>query len=146
MLRLTSNLQHKLITDIDALRVAFPGTPAGSVADTSEFYKPKESSHKPVTFDPTLPGEESGATTSGTRLPLTKASLDLMDTPVPSGVLAEEFAYHGLAPSFLKEMHHARQVLDEIYTEIKMYSDYNLVDIRHSKIRRELICSEFQLA
>jgi hypothetical protein len=44
-----------------------------------------------------------------------------MDTPVPSGVLAEEFAYHGLAPSFLKERHSARMLLEEIYTEIKKY-------------------------
>ena len=34
---------------------------------------------------------------------------------------SEEFAYHGLAPSFLKERHAARELLNEIYTEIKMY-------------------------
>ena len=121
MLRLNPDLQRKLITGIDALRVAFPGTPAGSVADTSEFYKPRESSRKGFSFENHVLGEGIGDTSSGNRLPLTKESLDLMDTPVPSGVLAEEFAYHGLAPSFLKEIRQARQLLDNIYTEIKMY-------------------------
>jgi len=55
---------------------------------------------------------------SGSRVPLTKESLDLMDAPIPSGVLAEEFAYHGLAPSFLKEMHQACERLEEICAEI----------------------------
>jgi hypothetical protein len=35
------------------------------------------------------------------------------------GMLASEFAYHGLAPAHLKEMHQARELLDQIYTDIK---------------------------
>jgi len=42
-----------------------------------------------------------------------------MDTPIPSGVLAQEFAYHGLAPSALRETTRARTLLDQIYVEIQ---------------------------
>ena len=71
-----------------------------------------------------------------------------MDTPIPSGVLAEEFAYHGFAPSHVKELHQAHELLDEIYTEIKTYSfiAYRLIIHRQSVAKREKICQEFEMA
>lgn len=115
MLRLNESLEHKLVRDIESLRISFPGTvaPSGVEDGSKGRYAMREAtSHVPVIL-----GDGIGALAK--RIPLTKESLDLMDTPVPSGVLAEEFAYHGLAPSFLKEMHQARELLDEIYSEIK---------------------------
>jgi hypothetical protein len=113
MLRLPEDLQAKLVTEIEVLKIAFPGTPAPSIADKDEFLRRRETGNDgPM-------GLGAGIAT-GNRIPLTKESLDLMDTPVPSGVgLAAEFAYHGLAPSFLKEIHRAQQLLDSIYTEVK---------------------------
>jgi hypothetical protein len=116
MFRLQGKLKDTLVTDIEALRVTFPATAANSVVDKDEKRKGSRSdfpSASPVTL-----GDGIGAA-SYNRVPLTKESLDLMDTPVPGGVLAETFAYHGLAPSFLKEMHQAHELLDEIYTEVK---------------------------
>lgn len=113
MLRLNDKLEHKLVTDIESLRSNFPETTAPSLADNKRRGSVNEStSYSSVTL-----GDGIGSLSK--RVPLTKESLDLMDTPVPSGVLAEEFAYHGLAPAYLKEMVQARELLDEIYTEIK---------------------------
>jgi hypothetical protein len=118
MLRLNEHLEHKLITDIEPLRTAFPGTAPTSIADKDDLKH--RGSVSGSTFDPVTLGNGIGGTVYD-RVPLTKESLDLMDAPIPSGVLAEEFAYHGLAPSFLKEIHQARELLDEIYTEIKKW-------------------------
>ena len=118
MLRLKEELQSKLVTSIEVLRISLPRTANSSVTDRDDLSRRgslHESSHAFTGL-----GEQIDST-SYNRLPLTKESLDLMDTPVPSGVLAEEFAYHGLAPSFLKEMTRARELLDEIYIEIKKY-------------------------
>jgi hypothetical protein len=127
MIRLSENLENKLVTHIEAFRMIFPGTATNSVVDKEDLKLRRGSISESVSgrsraaAGGTMPtvglGEGLGITYN--RVPLTKESLDLMDTPVPSGVLAEEFAYHGLAPSFLKEMHQARELLDEIYTEIK---------------------------
>jgi len=116
MLRLPDNLQDKLVTEVEVLKIAFPGTPAPSIASKDEFHRRRDApSEGPM-------GRGTGIA-SGNRIPLTKESLDLMDTPIPSGVgLAAEFAYHGLAPSFLKEMHKAQQLLDSVYTEVKKYA------------------------
>jgi hypothetical protein len=115
MFRLKDELQDTLVTDIEALRITFPATAANSVVDKDEKHRGSRSDFpsSPVTL-----GDGIGAA-SYNRVPLTKESLDLMDTPVPSGILAETFAYHGLTPSFLKEMHKAHELLDEIYAEIK---------------------------
>jgi hypothetical protein len=85
----------------------------------------RDPSKDPTALVPSAFGEDI-LTTRSASLPLTKEALDLMDTPVPSGVLAEEFAYHGLAPSFLKEMTKARDLLDEILTELKRLSRTHL--------------------
>jgi hypothetical protein len=129
LLRLSEKLEDKLVTDIEALRMIFPGTTTNSVVDKEELKMRRGSTTESITgrapatagggVPTTSLGEGIGMTYN--RVPLTKESLDLMDTPVPGGVLAEEFAYHGLAPSFLKEMHLARELLDEVYTEIKLY-------------------------
>ena len=114
MLRLSKSLQHRLVTDIEALRVTFPGSAAPSVTGKVDLmFRDSVSACKPVNL-----GE---GIDEGNRMPLTKEVLDLMDTPIPSGLLAAEFAYHGLTPSFLHETHQAHQLLDEIYTEIKKY-------------------------
>lgn len=119
MLRLPDKFRHDLVTNIEVLRIAYPGT-YPSIGDEDELLKgkkpPEPVSESPMDLSVSL-------ATSGNRIPLTKESLDLMDTPVPSGIgLAAEFAYHGLAPSFLKEMHQAQHLLDSIYSEIKRYS------------------------
>jgi hypothetical protein len=116
--RLRDGLRDKFVTNIEALKVNFPAAPADSNADKGDMKRRDSSAglHSPVTL-----GEGIASASFGNRVPLTKESLDLMDTPVPSGVLAETFAYHGLAPSFLKEMHQAHEMLDEIYTEVKRY-------------------------
>jgi hypothetical protein len=119
-LRLNEKLADKLITNIEVLRIAFPGTAVPSIADPEDI-KSRVSMSETPSFTPMALGEGIGSTDYN-RVPLTKESLDLMDTPVPSGVLAEEFAYHGLAPSFLKEMHQARELLEEIYCEVKKYA------------------------
>ena len=123
VLRLNENLEKKLVIDIEILRTAFPGTVPPSVVGKEEFRRRgsvgESTSHGPVTL-----GDGIGA--SFNRVPLTKESLDLMDTPIPSGVLAEEFAYHGFAPSHVKELHRAHELLDEIYTEIKKYSSFTI--------------------
>jgi len=99
----------------------FVGSTAPSVADPKEL-KHRESVTSPAARATSASQGNGTDTLVYNRIPLTKASLDLMDMPVPSGVLAEEFAYHGLAPSFLKERHEARMLLDVIYTEIKKYT------------------------
>jgi hypothetical protein len=155
MIRLSEKLEKKLVTHIEALRMIFPGTTTNSVADKEDLKFHGASISESVSGRsrataaggpmPTVGlGEGIGITYN--RVPLTKESLDLMDTPVPSGVLAEEFAYHGLAPSFLKEMHQARELLDEIYTEIKRYCPFNQIDGRNSQARKECIAAEFQIA
>jgi len=113
MLRLAQNLQDQLVTAIEALKVGPPGTPAPSIADNNDWHnRPEPGSKGAMGLGASM--------ANNNRIPLTKESLDLMDTPVPSGVgLAAEFAYHGLAPSFLKEMHQAQQRLGSIYSEIK---------------------------
>ena len=116
MLRLGERLDKQLVGDIEALRVAFPGIATSSVADYDDL-KCRDPMDECASGNPTL-ADGFGQQNYG-RVPLTKNFLDLMDAPIPSGVLAEEFAYHGLAPSFLKEMHQARELLDKIYTEIK---------------------------
>src|SRR5436190_9743021 len=102
MLRLNENLEHRLVRDIDALRTAFPGSVTSSLADKDDLERRGSVS---VSTSHGLFTLADGIGDSPNRVPLTKETLDLMDTPVPSGVLAEEFAYHGLTPSFLKEMH-----------------------------------------
>src|SRR5579859_4205466 len=114
MLRLPDPLQNSLITNIDALRMPFPGSTAPSTADQSR----RNSISSPANLPPSH-GDTTVDTKVYNRVPLTKATLDLMDMPVPSGILAEGFAYHGLAPSFLKERHLATVLLDQIYSEIK---------------------------
>jgi len=123
MLRLNENLEHKLVTDIEILRTAFPGTASPSVMGKEEF-KRRGSVSGSTSYGPVTLGDGIGI--SFNRVPLTKESLDLMDTPIPSGVLAEEFAYHGFAPSHVKELHQAHELLDEIYTEIKKYSSLDI--------------------
>src|SRR5215471_29258 len=123
MLRLNKNLEKKLVTDIEILRTAFPGTVPPSVAGKEEFKRRGSVSESPSHGSTTL-GDGIGIVFN--RVPLTKESLALMDTPIPSGVLAEEFAYHGFAPSHVKELHQAHQLLDEIYTEIKKSSSFNI--------------------
>ena len=113
---MNDELQDKLITNIDILRIAFPGSTNNSIADRDDLMR-RGTMSEAINYP--IPSLGEGITTEYNRLPLTKESLDLMDTPVPSGVLAEEFAYHGLAPCFLKEMTQARDLLDSIYTEIK---------------------------
>lgn len=120
MFRLPEALEHNLVTNIEALRMPFISSTAPSVADPSDFNCRDSVTVSTSRAPPTMQGNTD--TFVYNRVPLTKESLDLMDTPVPSGVLAEEFAYHGLAPSFLKESHAAREMLDEIYTEIKRLS------------------------
>lgn len=112
MLRLNEPLQYKLVTEIESLRITFPASAAPSVVDKDDIAR-RDSINM---YTQVNLGDGIG---EGNRVPLTKEVLDLMDTPVPAGVLAEEFAYHGLTPSFLKEIHQAQQLLDEIYTEIK---------------------------
>jgi hypothetical protein len=119
LFRLDDGLKEKLVTHIDALRANFPATATNSVADKEDIKLRTAMSGLPSL--PMTLGDGIG-TTSYNRVPLTKESLDLMDTPVPSGVLAETFAYHGLAPSYLREMHQAHELLDEIYTEVKKYA------------------------
>jgi hypothetical protein len=116
LMRLNDNLELKLVRDIETLRITFPGTAAPSIVDKDGF-RGRYTTSDATSYVPITLGDGIG--TLAKRIPLTKESLDLMDTPVPSGVLAEEFAYHGLTPSFLKEIHQARELLDEIYTEIK---------------------------
>ena len=123
MLRLNENVEKKLVTDIEILRTAFPGTAPPSVVGKEEFKHTGSvsefTSHSPATLG-------DGIGMSFNRVPLTKESLDLMDTPIPSGVLAEEFAYHGFAPSHVKELHQAHELLDAIYANIKKYLSYNV--------------------
>lgn len=119
MLRLNGNFENKLVTDIEILRTTFPGTVPPSVIDKEESKRGGFVSESTSYSQATL-GDGIGVPFN--RVPLTKESLDLMDTPIPSGVLAEEFAYHGFAPSHVKELHQAHELLDEIYTEIKRYS------------------------
>lgn len=137
MLRLNENLEKKLVTDIEILRSAFPGTVPPSVVDKEES-KCKGSVSESTSHGPVTLGDGIGV--SFNRVPLTKESLDLMDTPIPSGLLAEEFAYHGFAPLHVKELHQAHQLLDEIYTEIKRYSlsisADNLIDTLLSEGKR----------
>jgi hypothetical protein len=123
MLRLNENLENKLVTDIEVLRTAFPGTAPPSVVGKEDFKRTgsvsESTSHSPATLG-------DGIGISSNRVPLTKESLDLMDTPIPSGVLAEEFAYHGFAPSHVKELQQAHELLDTIYTNIKKYLSFNV--------------------
>jgi len=116
LLRLNNEMQDQLVTNIEVLRIAFPGTTNNSVADRDDLIR-RDSINDPAMH--TTPALGEGIAPQYNRMPLTKEALDLMDTPVPSGVLAEEFAYHGLASSFLKEMTQARNLLDDIYTEVK---------------------------
>jgi hypothetical protein len=118
MLRLNENFEKKLVTDIEILRTAFPGTAPPSVVGKEEFKRGGSTNESTSQGQVTL---GDGIGNSFNRVPLTKESLDLMDTPIPSGVLAEEFAYHGFAPSHVKELHQAHELLDEIYIEIKRY-------------------------
>jgi len=119
MLRLNESLEDKLIRDIEALRLPFPGSLAPSVADTDDL-KQRASTFENSPYTPVPLGEGIGATYN--RVPLTKESLDLMDTPIPSGVsLAAEFAYHGLAPAFRKGLEEAQGLLEDIYSEIKKF-------------------------
>jgi len=137
MLRLAENLQHQFVTVIEVLKIAVPGTPARSIADKDKWRNRRE----PAGEGPMVSMANSN------RIPLTKESLDLMDTPVPNSVgLAAEFAYHGLAPSFLKEMHQAQQLVGSIYSEIKKYASCILSDIRQSIERRERIAQQFEMA
>ena len=109
-------LQDKLVANIEALRVAYPGSASSSIAH-KEDVKRRESASGFSTVGVSQPiGETNYRFT-----PLTKETLDLMDAPIPSGVLAEEFAYHGLAPSFLREMHQAQELLDQICSELREY-------------------------
>jgi hypothetical protein len=102
--------------------VPFPGSTAPSIASPSLVDTDRPSHRHSVSpAKPATSGDNIGDTGLYNRVPLTKASLDLMDMPIPSGVLAEEFAYHGLAPSFLKERHFATVLLDQIYTAIKRF-------------------------
>jgi hypothetical protein len=120
LLRLGDEFQEKLVTQIEALRPAYPATAsvAPSGADKNEA-KPKDCP-KSTFAGGTLLGEGIGGLgATFNRVPLTKESLDLMDAPIPSGVLASEFAYHGLAPAHLEEMREARELLDKIYTELR---------------------------
>jgi hypothetical protein len=145
LFRLGDELKYKLVTNIEALRVNFPGTAANSVVDKDET-KHRASMSALGSSVPVTLGDGIGVPYN--RVPLTKESLDLMDTPVPSGVLAETFAYHGLAPSFLRELHQAHELLDEIYTEVKKYlpNPNELLMSRASQTRRNCICAEFQMA
>ena len=144
MLRLNESLEHKLVRDIDVLRTVFPGSVASSLADQGDLER--RGSVSGSTSHGLVPLAD-GIGNSSKCVPLTKETLDLMDTPVPSGVLAEEFAYHGLAPSFLKEMHQARELLNDIYTDIKRYIPLGLPLIRrHCIERRERICREYEIA
>ena len=118
MLRLSEKLQKDLITNIEILRIPFQGTAVQSIMEKNDL-KRKASQSESTSYSLVMPSKGVGGDVCHVA-PLTKEFLDLMDTPVPSGILAKEFAYHGLAPSFLKEMHQARELLDEIYTEIKM--------------------------
>jgi hypothetical protein len=119
MFRLNGKLEDKRITDIEALRAGFPGTASSSVADKEDL-KCRRPISGSTSYGPGTPDDGIG-NTAYNRVPLTRESLDLMDAPIPSGVLAEEFAYHGLARSFLKEMQEARQLLDKICLEVKWY-------------------------
>jgi hypothetical protein len=115
LIRLKEELQEKLVTNIEALRTAYPGSGPSSVGD-KEDPKRRGSTSGPFTI-----GGVSDAfadSTYSVTAPLTREALDLMDAPIPSGVLAEEFAYHGLAPSYLRAMHQAHELLDQICTEL----------------------------
>ena len=120
-MRLDDELQAKLVTDIEALKPSFPATASNAPSAVGKDEFKRRSSVSDSTFQGGVPlGEGIGGVGSQyNRVPLTKESLDLMDAPIPSGMLASEFAYHGLAPAHLKEMHEARELLDQIYTEIK---------------------------
>jgi hypothetical protein len=100
-------------------RSTAPSIASPSLVDTDHPDPSRRNSVSPA--KPATSGDSIGDTAAYNRVPLTKASLDLMDMPIPSGVLAEEFAYHGLAPSFLKERHSATVLLDQIYTAIKRF-------------------------
>jgi len=140
MLRLAENLQGQLVTAIEALKIGPRGTPAASIADNNDWHNRPE----PVSEGPMGLGASMA---SSIRIPLTKESLDLMDTPVPSGVgLAAEFAYHGLAPSFLKKMHQAQQLLGSIYSEIKKYASCILSKVSQSMEGRKRIAQQFEMA
>jgi hypothetical protein len=121
LLRLDDELQAKLVIDIEALKPSFPATAsnAPSVAGKDEFRRRDSVSDSTIHGGVTLGEGIGGVASQYNRVPLTKESLDLMDAPIPSGMLASEFAYHGLAPAHLKEMHEARELLDQIYSEIK---------------------------
>ena len=121
LLRLEDELQEKLVTDIDALKPSFPATASNAPSAVGNDDLKRRGSVSESTFhgNVTLGEGIGGVGAQYNRVPLTKESLDLMDAPIPSGVLASEFAYHGLAPAHLKEMHKARELLDTIYTEIK---------------------------
>jgi len=121
LLRLEDELQEKLVTDIEALKPSFPATASNvpSVVAKDEGKRTESVGESTFHGSVTLGEGIGGVGAQSNRVPLTKESLDLMDAPIPSGVLASEFAYHGLAPAHLKEMHEARELLDQIYTEIK---------------------------
>lgn len=124
LVRLDDVLQDKLVTDIEALKPSFPATAsnAPSVVGKEESKRRDSVSESKFHGRATLGKGIGGVGSQYNRVPLTKESLDLMDAPIPSGVLASEFAYHGLAPAHLKEMHQARELLDQIYSEIKKSS------------------------
>jgi hypothetical protein len=115
MSRLEEGLQDKLVTNIESLRVAYPGSACSSIADKEDLKRRGSTSGR------STPGFMERSERSYGATPLTRETLDLMDAPIPSGVLAEEFAYHGLAPSFLREMHQAHELLDQICTALKEY-------------------------
>lgn len=123
MLRLNDKLKCDRIADIEALRTGFPGTASSSATDKEDL-KSRRFVGGSASSSPVTPDDGIGST-SYNRVPLTKESLDLMDAPIPSGVLAEEFAYHGLARSFLKELHETRQLIDEIYLAVQKY-EFNI--------------------
>jgi hypothetical protein len=113
---LKPELQSKLITDITVLRITYPGTTAGSTIEGSDSRR--ESISEISTGFRHIEWEDNAGATKQ-EVPLTHELFDLMDMPVPSGMLAGEFAYHGLAPAVLNEVHNARELIDGISTEIK---------------------------
>ena len=123
MLRLDDALQDKLVTDIEALKPFFPATVSNAPSVFGKGESERRNSVSASTFHGSITLGEGvdGDGARSNRVPLTKESLDLMDAPIPCGMLASEFAYHGLAPTHLKEMHEARDLLDQIYTQIKKY-------------------------